>query len=125
MAKRMPGFFSHVLLEKGWRQAFNYLYLQQMYNTRQPLLIKLLQWLAPYPRYIEIENTSSCCFRCIMCEHTYWQEPSRTMHYATFKAIVDQFPHLRWIGLTGIGESYLNPDFSRMLRYCAERKNLG
>jgi radical SAM protein with 4Fe4S-binding SPASM domain len=52
-----------------------------------------------------------------MCEHTYWDEPNRDMTFEEFKKIVDQFPKLKWIGLTGIGESFLNKDFMKMLEY--------
>jgi MoaA/NifB/PqqE/SkfB family radical SAM enzyme len=52
-----------------------------------------------------------------MCEHTYWNEPKRDMSFEEFKGIVDQFPKLKWIGLTGIGESFTNKDFMKMLRY--------
>jgi len=56
-----------------------------------------------------------------MCEHTYWKEPNRDMTFEQFKSIVDQFPNLKWIGLTGIGESFLNKDFMRMLKYVKDR----
>jgi MoaA/NifB/PqqE/SkfB family radical SAM enzyme len=39
------------------------------------------------------------------------------MSFEEFKGIIDQFPSLRWIGLTGIDESFLNKDFMKMLRY--------
>jgi radical SAM protein with 4Fe4S-binding SPASM domain len=39
------------------------------------------------------------------------------MTFEEFKKIIDQFPGLKWIGLTGIGESFLNKDFLKMLRY--------
>jgi MoaA/NifB/PqqE/SkfB family radical SAM enzyme len=58
-----------------------------------------------------------------MCEHTYWQEPQRDMTFEEFKYILHQFPRLRWIGLTGIGESFLNKDFIKMLAY-AKSKSL-
>lgn len=57
-----------------------------------------------------------------MCEHSYWHESPRTLSYQQFRDIVDQFPRLRWIGLTGIGESYLNKDFPHMLEFCAKKK---
>jgi MoaA/NifB/PqqE/SkfB family radical SAM enzyme len=56
-----------------------------------------------------------------MCEHTYWQEPNRDMSFEEFKSIIDQFPKLKWIGLTGIGESFVNKDFMKMLRYVKEK----
>ena len=71
----------------------------------------------PYPKYIEIEVTTRCNLKCIMCEHTYWNEPAKDMSFKQFKMIVDQFPGLVWIGLTGIGESFINKDFMKMLEY--------
>lgn len=120
----LPKFFTHVMLEKGWRYAYNYLHFLTFYNTKRPLLVKLLQWMEPYPAYIEIENTTNCNLKCIMCERTYWNEKSRTLSFDQFRSIVDQFPRLKWIGLTGIGESYLNKDFERMLSYCKKERNL-
>jgi len=46
------------------------------------------------------------------------------MSFEEFKSIVDQFPSLKWIGLTGIGESFLNKDFMTMLRYVKSRNIL-
>ncbi len=120
----MPGFFTHVMLEKGWRYAYNYLHFLTFYNTKRPWLVKLLQWLEPYPAYIEIENTTFCNLKCLMCERTYWNEKSFSLSFDQFKSIVDQFPRLKWIGLTGIGESYVNKDFVKMLRYCKDERNL-
>jgi len=44
------------------------------------------------------------------------------MSFEQFKYIVDQFPKLKWIGLTGIGESFVNKDFLRMLEYVKSKK---
>jgi pyrroloquinoline quinone biosynthesis protein E len=43
------------------------------------------------------------------------------MSFEDFKRILDQFPRLKWIGLTGIGESFLNKDFLRMLKLVKSR----
>lgn len=115
--------FTSLLKEKGIRYTYNYIYYTTMYNTKNPFLIKLLQWFVPYPIYIEIETTTRCNLRCIMCEHTYWDEKGNDMSFEDFKMIVDQFPKLKWIGLTGIGESFLNKDFLKMLRY-VKSKNI-
>jgi radical SAM protein with 4Fe4S-binding SPASM domain len=56
-----------------------------------------------------------------MCEHSYWKEKNQNMSYDNFVKILNQFPRLKWIGLTGIGESYLNPDFPKMLEVCKKR----
>ena len=55
------------------------------------------------------------------CEHTYWTEKPRNMKFEEFKRIFDQFGRLKWIGLTGIGSSYLNPDFHKIVRYCKSK----
>jgi len=44
------------------------------------------------------------------------------MTFEQFKEIVDQFPGLRWIGMTGIGSGFLNPDYMKMLRYLKEER---
>jgi len=43
------------------------------------------------------------------------------MSFEQFKHIVDQFPKLKWIGMTGIGSSFLNKDYLKMLRYMKSR----
>lgn len=75
-----------------------------------------------YPRFIEVEVTTRCPLKCIMCEHTFWQEKSQDMTLAQLKGIVEQFPRLKWIGLTGIGSSFVNPDFLAMIKYVKGRK---
>ncbi|OGS20351.1 MAG: hypothetical protein A3J83_02140 [Elusimicrobia bacterium RIFOXYA2_FULL_40_6] len=77
--------------------------------------------LAPYPEAIEVEVTTRCHLKCIICEHTYWNEPPRDMSFDEFKKVVDQFPKLKWIGLSGIGSSFINKDFIKMLQYLKSR----
>ena len=102
--------------------------LRHIYNTgyfltfwEGPRRVKgfpqILNRLAPYPSFLEVEVTTRCNLRCSICEHTYWDEPGKDMSLEEFKFIVDQFPNLKWIGLTGIGESFLNPNFMEMLWY--------
>lgn len=106
-----------LLKHKGIRYAYNYVHLHILFGTKNPFLIRLLYWLSPYPPYLEIEVTTRCNLKCIICEHTYWSEPCRDMSFEEFRGILDQFPRLKWIGLTGIGESFMNKDFLKMLRY--------
>jgi len=77
--------------------------------------------LAPYPEAIEIEPTTRCHLKCIICEHTYWNEPARDLNYEEFEKIIGQFPRLKWIGVTGIGSQFLNKDFIKMLEYLKKR----
>jgi len=78
--------------------------------------------LAPYPKQIEVEVTTHCNLRCRICEHSYWNEKPRNMSYDEFLRIMEMFPDLKWIGLTGIGSGFLNPDYMRMLRFLKTEK---
>ena len=105
---------------KGLRYTLDYLGVQAFYFSEwfaQPLFTRLFPRFMPYPHFIEVEVTTRCNLRCIMCEHTYWNEKPRDMTFEEFKGIVDQFPDLKWIGVTGIGASFLNKDFIKMLKY--------
>lgn len=77
-----------------------------------------------FPPFLEIEPTTICTMRCICCEHTYWKEPSKNMSFSQFKKIFDDFGRPKWLGLTGIGSSYLNKDYHKMLAYAKSRGTL-
>ena len=117
----------------GWRYTYHYLWFTFVNFHMVPatafkskklrnLWFKIFSRIEPYPRFIEVETTTNCGLRCVMCEHTYWKEKNKNMTFKQFKYIVDQFPKLYWIGVTGIGESYLNPDFNKMLRYIKKER---
>ncbi|MGV8151727.1 MAG: SPASM domain-containing protein [Candidatus Nanoarchaeia archaeon] len=55
------------------------------------------------------------------CEHSYWKEPSINMSFSDFKKIFDSFGKPKWLGLTGIGSSYLNKDYHKMLAYAKSK----
>ncbi|MEM3503762.1 MAG: radical SAM protein [Nitrososphaeria archaeon] len=110
-----------LLKTKGIKYTYNFVHFYTFYGTKNPLLVRYLYWFKPYPSYLEIEVTTKCNLRCVMCEHTYWDEPVKDMTFEEFKYIIDQFPKLKWIGLTGIGESFLNKDFMKMLEYVKSR----
>lgn len=123
LQKAKQGLF--LIRQKGIKYTYNYLWLYSLYREDSFLRKLFLKWLAPwtvpYPPFIEIEVTTHCNLRCVICEHTYWKEKCRHMTFEQFKHIVDQFPKLKWIGLTGIGESFLNPDFMKMLKYVKQK----
>jgi MoaA/NifB/PqqE/SkfB family radical SAM enzyme len=119
--KRAWKFLYYGLKEKGIKWTYNYIHYYIFYLNRNSLLRKYLYKKPPYPHYIEIEVTTRCNLRCKMCEHTYWKEPPCDMSFEQFKSIIDQFPKLKWIGLTGIGESFVHKDFLKMLKYVKDR----
>lgn len=108
-----------------FRAAWTYLWVSMF--TRDAGL-GLADWIfrinpfwAPYPQTMEVEVTTRCHLKCGICEHTYWKEPARDMSFDEFKRITDQFPKLKWIGLTGIGSSFLNKDFLKILSHLKKR----
>lgn len=114
----------YMLREKGLPYTWNYLFLAATYNNdfiRDILLTKFYPRFVFFPRYIEVEVTTRCNLRCTMCEHTYWREQAVDMTLEQFRRVVDQFPKLSWIGTTGIGSSFLNRDFPKMLQYAKSR----
>ena len=90
------------------------------YYAVGPILQQFPQ-LVPYPKYIEIEITSRCNKRCIICEHTWWHEPSRDLTYEEFDHLTSQF-NLRWVNLTGEGDAFLNKDYLKMIAHLKRRK---
>lgn len=114
------------LKKRKFKTLYNFAWVYIFWWTkpiRKFLLNKLFPLLRidPYPPFIEIEPTTACHLKCIMCEHTYWSEPPKNMSFEEFKSIIDQFPKLKWAGLTGIGSSFLNKDFLKMVKYLKER----
>ncbi len=87
----------------------------------QDVIYRKFPFIRPYPKSIEIEVSTRCHLKCSICEHSYWKETPRDMTFDEFKKIIDQFPGLKWIGTSGIGSSFLNKDFMKMLRYLKER----
>ena len=112
--KRFKKFFNLFWVYPLW---LNFTWRGFLTNKFFPLLgIKI------FPPFLEVEPTTVCPLRCKMCEHTYWREKSLNMSFSQFKKIVDQFRKLRWIGLTGIGESFSNPDFMKMVEYVSQKQ---
>jgi len=103
--------------EKSLEWTYNILKFQHFYFTNDPIKLMIYYYLEPLPEWFEIEPTTYCNMKCKMCEHTYWNEPNKHMTFEEFKHIFDQFPKVRWIGMTGIGESLMNPDFLKMMEY--------
>lgn len=116
----------HLLKRGRYRDLLNFLYTKTFVPTGEgsgelayyfigPLIRRYPQ-LAPYPGFVEIEITSKCNKRCILCEHTWWKEASYDLTFQDFKSLVDQFA-LRWTNLTGEGDAFLNSDYLNMIRY--------
>ncbi len=115
----------HLLKKKKFKNAYSYLW-SGLFTRDSGLALFDSLWrifpdLAPYPQAIEIEPTTRCHLKCVICEHTYWNNPPKDLTFEEFKQIVSQFPRLKWVGTTGIGSSFLNLDFIKMLEYLKEK----
>ena len=88
---------------------------------------KLFPFLIPYPPDIELEVTTFCPLHCKICERTYWNRKegflNKHMTFEQFKHIIDQFPNLKWINMTGEGDAFTNPDIMKMIEY-VKKKNV-
>ncbi|QWV93643.1 radical SAM protein [Geomonas oryzisoli] len=70
------------------------------------------------PQSINIELTNSCNLKCITCSHKYSNYKIGFMDPAKAKALIDSCaPHVRYICLTVLGETYLYPHLVEILDY--------
>ncbi len=117
---------SNFIFSGRFREVYNMLWVYPLWwnhNLSALLLNKIFPriGLDLFPPFLEIEPTTVCNFRCQICEHTYWKEPSRNMSFNEFKKIFDDFGTPKWLGLTGIGSSYLNKDYHKMIKYAKSK----
>jgi MoaA/NifB/PqqE/SkfB family radical SAM enzyme len=74
------------------------------------------------PRMVFIEVTNRCNLHCETCPRTYFtREPLKTLTFAEFRVIADQFPEMRRCALHGIGEPLLNRELPAMIAYLKAR----
>jgi MoaA/NifB/PqqE/SkfB family radical SAM enzyme len=80
----------------------------------------MADWL---PSVVFIEVTNRCNLLCETCPRTYFtREPLKTLTYAEFVAIAEQFPAMRRAVLHGIGEPLLNRELPQMIAYLKARE---
>lgn len=117
---------SNFILAGRFRELYNMFYIYPLWWNKK-IAAFLLNKFFPrlgidlFPPFLEIEPTTICNLRCICCEHTFWKEPSRNISFEQFKEIFDSFGKPKWLGLTGIGSSYLNKDYHKMLAYAKSK----
>jgi hypothetical protein len=69
---------------------------------------------------LQIETTSRCQARCVMCPHSKLVRPKAEMPMDLFRKIIDEavtIPSLDQITLTGLGEPLLDPHLVERVRY--------
>jgi len=117
---------AHVFRRRGFARGWNY--IRTLVRTAEdgagfdwPIYRVLPVHRVPYPHRIEVEVTTKCSLRCPKCEQTYWNEPKKNMTYEQFVHIINQFPRLTTISMSGIGHNFENPDFMRMVECACSR----
>lgn len=128
LAKYKVRYLMHLLLDRNdLRNAYSYvwatLFSRDAGLALQDVIYRRIPSLGPYPKQLEIEITTACNLRCTICEHTYWTQRPSHMTFAQFERVIDQFPRLKWVGMTGIGSGFLNPDYMDMLRYLKTQRH--
>ena len=76
-----------------------------------------------FPVILDIEPTSRCNFRCIMCQLNDWKNGKRAddLKFDDFKKIIDEQYGLTEIKLQGMGEPLLNKEFFKMIEYVVKK----
>jgi len=75
------------------------------------------------PVMMDIEPSSRCNFRCIMCQVSDWPKGKRAddMTFSDFKQLLDVLWGLVEIKIQGLGEPLLNHDIFKMISFAQER----
>lgn len=109
-------------LHANWRgaglgMAAKYAAFRYLFSVHSRPLSWALNHLHPYPILLEVEISTACDLRCTMCENPVraWGAKKELMTYEKLVEILDQFPRLVWIDITGIGEGLVHPRFLDMV----------
>ena len=79
---------------------------------------------APLPRHLQLEITSACNLRCMMCRVRYRPPVNKLAGAMTpelFHRVVDEVPGLRRLTLQGLGEPLLSPHLPEMIHTAVRR----
>ena len=135
---RYPLDFLHVISEYrplgrymrekfGWRSWYSFWFTKLFvsdeggeYAFMNPVY-KKFPWLLRKPFKLEMEHTTYCDKKCIFCEHTHWNEPSRRVTFEEFRNVVEPIKSLKWMNVTGEGSGFLNKDFMKIIEYLRKR----
>lgn len=81
--------------------------------------------ISRYPTFYNLEISSRCNLRCIMCEYRYWNKTGQDITFEEFKSIYSKipwiarilYPHLLKFQLSGIGEVFMNKDALKIMEF--------
>lgn len=71
-----------------------------------------------YPTMLQVESTSLCNAKCIMCSH-YYKDIKEGSHlaFSTSNELNEVLPYVETVMLHGIGEPFLNPEIIKWLDF--------
>ncbi len=75
----------------------------------------------PPPLCADIEPTTRCNLRCIMCQTPGWSRAGKDLSPDRLDRFLDQVPSLKEVKLQGMGEPLLHPQFFDLVRRLACR----
>jgi len=105
--------------------AYNYMHFSTFWMTRNTGLIDLMYRTEMYPRYIEVELSNLCNYRCQHCELPFWKNvEQRNMTWEELMVILNNFPDLKQMAFVGIGNPWLNPIFLDAVKYVKKERDL-
>lgn len=71
-----------------------------------------------YPTMLQVESTSLCNAKCIMCSHYYKDiKEGEHLSFETSEVLSEVLPYVETVMLHGIGEPFLNPDIIKWLDF--------
>ena len=117
----------YLLKKFGWKSCVNFWFSKLFvsdeggeYDLFAPFLRRWpLLLLKPYK--IEFEHSTICDKKCLLCEHTYWQEKAGRISLGQVKGFLEPVKTIRWANVTGEGSGLLNKDFLAVLKYLRRR----
>lgn len=73
------------------------------------------------PIFLQIENTSACNAKCIMCPHTSMKREKNVMNQENFEKIVDnvlnKYPSIKTLIITGFGEPFIDNNIIEKIKF--------
>jgi len=82
-----------------------------------------------YPTFYNIEISSRCNLKCVMCEYQYWDKQGSDITFEEFKSVYSKipwiartlYPHLLKFQLSGIGEVFMNKDALKIMEFIKKK----
>ena len=99
--------------ESSWQKR------KRIYKRR--LLSVLFPYIESLPLEADIEPTTNCNLKCVMCQTTNWKRPVKEISLELLRRILDEIPSLRRVKLQGMGEPFMHSRLCEMIRIMAER----